>query len=282
MRVRIQSGAKSAVVDQSLGQPFTVSLAVHSLLVALAAFPLAFGRTQMWGEIGSGGVATPVNLVGGIPLPPSPVTNPVANDVPTMNPPEPKPVAKMEKVEPKEVAPPKLTGKEYQIEEKKQKKRWADIERERMAKELREFAQTPSNAIPGRGAPASNSMYSPMTTSQGSGGVGFGGDFGNQYGLYVRAVRDCISRHWDRSRIDPSVRSAPKVFVMFDIVGDGSIQGEKIATSSGIPSVDREALRAVQACSGRSEVGADQHLPPLPRDFGGKKVDVEVWFAFRQ
>ena len=162
MRVRIQSGARSVAVDQRLGQPFAVSLAIHSLLVALAAFPLAFGRGQVWGEIGTGGVATPVNLVGGIPLPPSPVTNPLATDVKTLNPPEPK----AERV--KEVAPPKPTptGKEYQIQDRKEKKKWADIENARMAKELRDLAQTPRNAIPGAGAPAGNSMYSPMTTDR--------------------------------------------------------------------------------------------------------------------
>lgn len=277
MRVRVQMGDKATdQVHPGLGQPFAFSLAMHFLLLALMIFPLAFGRSTTWGDIGSGGSGyMAVNLAAGIPLPPAANTNPVATDTNTMNPPEPK----AEKV--KELAPPTPTGKEYQIEERKQKKRWADIENERMAKELRDFANTPANAIPGSGGRASSSMYNPITSSQGQGGVGFSGDFGNRFGWYVRSVRECISRNWDRSRVDPSIRSAPKVFLAFDIIRDGTIVAEKVATSSGIPSVDREALRAVQACSGRRDVGAEAHLPPLPNDYSGKKVEVEVWFEFR-
>jgi outer membrane biosynthesis protein TonB len=277
MRVRVQIGSRTAAAaPPGLGQPFAFSLALHSLLLALIVFPLAFGRSSTWGEIGAGGSGyMAVNLTAGIPLPPAPVANPVATDTTTMNPPEPK-------AEPaKEATPPALSGKEYQMEMRRQKKRWQDIENERLAKELQKFSETPSNAIPGRGGRGSAPMYNPMTTSQGQGGVGFSGDFGNLYGWYVRAVRECISRHWDRTRIDPSIRSAPKVFLAFDIVRDGAIVGEKVATSSGIPSVDREALRAVQACSGRRDVGAEAHLPPLPVDYSGRKVEVEVWFEFR-
>jgi protein TonB len=240
--------------------------------------PLSFSnRRDIWGDPGTGGGAVAVNLTAGIPLPASQAPkNPVATDTPTVNPPEP------EKAKPAEKITPPKSAKEYQIEERNQKKLLAELERKRMLDELKHLPKADPNAVPGQGSKASSELYGRFPTGQGSGGIGFGGDFGSQFGWYVRAVRDCISRHWDRSRIDASVRTAPKVFLSFEIIRDGTIMNETVATSSGIPSVDREAIRAVQACSGRSNVGSDVHLPALPSAYSPGRVQVEVWFEFQQ
>ncbi len=271
MRVRVQSGERKG----GLGSAFTFSASLHGFLVVLLVVPMSFfGRANMWGDPGMGGSAVTVSLTGGIPLPVSEVPNPLATDTKTLNLPEP---AKSKTVE---KPTPTKTGKEYQIEERNQKKLLAELERKRMLADLKGIPKPESNALPGSGGRASSDLYGRFPTGQGSGGIGFGGDFGDRFGWYVRAVRDCISRHWDRGRVDSSIRSAPKVFLSFDILRDGTIVDERVATSSGVPSLDREAVRAVQACSGRS--GSDVHLPRLPNDYSGSKVPVEVWFEFQQ
>ena len=269
MIIRIQIGQEGGL---SLSAPLTFSAALHGLLFALALIPMP--HRSAWGAIGAGGgSAVTVNLTAGIPLPaPQAPPNPLATDTRTVNPPE----------KATEPATARASAKELQREERRQKQRLAELEKERLRRELAQLREPPPNAIPGEGARASSTLFGRFPTGQGAGGIGFGGDFGARYGWYVRAVRECISRHWDRSRLDPGIRSAPKVFLDFDILRDGAISGERISTSSGNPAVDREALRSVQACSGRTDVGADAHLPALPGDYSGSRVKVEVWFEFRQ
>ncbi len=266
--VRIVEGGQSP----GLAAPLAFSLMLHGALVALALVPMA--RPQSWGEAASGGgSAVAVNLTAGIPLPAAQApANPLATDTRTLNPPE-------------KTAPPaavRPSAKEVQIEQRREKKLLAEMERKQLRQELAQLRQPSPQEIPGEGSRASSTLFGRFPTGQGAGGIGFGGDFGARYGWYVRAVRECISRHWDRGRLDPGIRSAPKVFLDFEILRDGTIAGERITTSSGNPAVDREALRSVNACSGRRDVGADAHLPALPGDYAGSRVKVEVWFEFRQ
>jgi protein TonB len=256
--------------------PATISVIMHATLIGMAFVHLGFmSSTPPWGQGNGGLTATPINLTPGIPLPPSPVESKVATDTKTMNPPEVK-EEKAAKVE-KKPEPP-ATGKAFEIKTK-------DDEKKRllaMAKsDLIHSQKSPeTNLIPGKGARASNNeMLGAPNASAGSNGIGFGGDFGDRYGWYVRTVRECLTKNWDRNRIDTYVRTAPKVFVDFDILRDGSITAERVTTSSGVPAVDREAIRATQACSGRT---GESHLPALPGDFSGSKVPVEVYFDFKK
>jgi len=255
--------------------PATISVLMHAALIGMAFVHLGFMNNDIkWGTEGSGGgSAIPVTLKGGIPLPPAPVASNLATDTKTLNPPEVKD-EKPAKAEKKPEPPP--SGKAFEIKSKDdEKKRW----REMAEADLRKSQKVKDNTIPGSGARASNpEMSVPVNATAGSDGIGFGGDFADRYGWYVRTVRDCIGRNWDRNRIDTFVRTAPRAYVDFDILRDGSISAERIATSSGIPSIDREAVRAVEACGGH---GTD-HLPRLPGDFPSNKVSVEVYFEFKK
>lgn len=279
MRLRIQFGP-GANERESLKAPLTFSMALHGLLFGVALFGgvlVAPQHGQQWGEEGlGGGAAVPVNLTPTVPLPPSTgPENPLAADTRELHP------AEVKKPEP--VAPPPERGRELQLTERELKKKLAELERRQAQRELAQLRrQFPEGAIPGAGSGRASSPMYGMATGQGAGGIGFSGEFGALYGWYVRAVRECIARHWDRSRVDPAIRSAPRVYIEFDIQRDGTIQGERVTTSSSIPSIDREALRAVQACSGRRDVGADARLPELPRDYSGARVHVEVWFEFQK
>jgi TonB family protein len=285
MKVRIQIGGSSGSgarrQDGGLSAPpLTASVFLHGLLIAVAVFGgvlFASRNTVVWGEEGlGGGDAVPVNLLPSVPLPPSPgPQNPLASNTKEFYPAEKKPPA-----QPK----PQPSDKDFLLSQKELKKKLADLDHRLAQQDFNRLKrEIPPNAIPGRDSSgrASAPMYG-MATGQGSGGIGFSGEFGALYGWYVSAVKQCIATHWDRSRVDASIRAAPRVYVEFDIERSGVMQGERVATSSNIPSVDREALRAVQACSGRSDVGADVKLPELPRDYKGANVHAEVWFEFKK
>lgn len=138
----------------------------------------------------------------------------------------------------------------------------------------KEVVEPPTNAIPfgASGRPV-------MTTGQFSNDAGEGelsvgtGNFGERYGWYVSAVRSRISTNWLLSTISPNILTAPRVYLTFDILRDGSIDNVQITQSSGIPEVDRSALRAVLASN---------PLGALPPDFSGNKVSVNFYFDFRR
>lgn len=134
--------------------------------------------------------------------------------------------------------------------------------------------ETPSNAVPygqgGRPALA----YGQVSTGAGQIGYGFGdASFGDRYGWYVTAITRTISNNWLKSLVDQSVQKAPRVYVSFNIARDGSVNcGDvHVQQSSGVPSLDRSALRAV--C-------ASNPLPALPGDYRGGSVSVNFYFEY--
>jgi TonB family protein len=59
----------------------------------------------------------------------------------------------------------------------------------------------------------------------------------------------------------------------FTILRDGSVTDVEVTQPSGLPEVDRSALRAVLASN---------PLPALPPDYSGNKVKVKLYFDFRR
>jgi TonB family protein len=70
-----------------------------------------------------------------------------------------------------------------------------------------------------------------------------------------------------------NIRNAPRIYVSFDILRDGTITNVEITTGSGIASLDRSARRAVLASN---------PLGPLPSDFLGRSINVSFWFDYRR
>ena len=157
-------------------------------------------HAQLWGEEGfGGGRAVPVNLAPSVPLARrAAARNPLAADT--------RELYRAESRKPKR-ARPASSARELQLSERDWKKRLAELERRQTRRELAQLrGELPEGAIPGTtSGRASSPMYG-MATGQGAGGIGFSGRFGLLYGWYVRAVRQCIARHWDRGRIDPAHR----------------------------------------------------------------------------
>ncbi|MGH9327647.1 MAG: energy transducer TonB [Terriglobia bacterium] len=132
----------------------------------------------------------------------------------------------------------------------------------------------PPNAIPtgANGNPAMN--FGQIVNSTGQGVLLFkGGNFGELYGWYVEAVKNRISSNWLLSIINPQILSARRVYVEFDILRNGTIADVKLTQSSGIPEVDRSALRAVYASS---------PLAPLPAGYKGNNIHVDFYFDFHR
>ncbi len=100
-------------------------------------------------------------------------------------------------------------------------------------------------------------------------GVGIGGarldqaDF--QYPYYTERMILAIGMNWFK----PAQVVSIKPVVRFHVERDGTVSDPEIEVSSGLPFVDRAALRAVIASS---------PLPPLPPEYGGSRLGVHLLF----
>ncbi len=128
----------------------------------------------------------------------------------------------------------------------------------------------PSNAIPyGQGG---RPALAYGQSSTGAGAARFGdSNFGDQYGWYVDAITRAISQNWLKSLVDTSISRAPRVYLSFDVGRNGKISNIGVQQSSGIPSLDRSAQRAVYA---------SDPLPALPTDYRGSSVNVIFYFEY--
>ncbi len=252
---------------ESLGGTLALSLGLHALL-----FVTAFGYTILGPRLGRGagrswgtGGAVRVNAVTSLPGMPLPAPLlATRSTLATENP-------GLYKTQPQtrpEVTEPEVEIPKFQRAVKPEK---ATRVNKRIQKEA---LSTPENAIPFGlgGRPALT--YTPVVNSAGEGGLHFGdGNFGDRYSWYVAAVRNRISNNWLLSTVSPTILSAPRVYLTFDVDHDGTVHNIQITQSSGIPEVDRSALRAVLASN---------PLGPLPADYSGSKVSVEFYFDFRR
>src|SRR2546429_3569607 len=108
------------------------------------------------------------------------------------------------------------------------------------------------------------------------GGFGFsggGGDFGSRYGWYVQVVQQKVRQNWLAYEVDPRIKEANRFYLVFDITRDGRPTNVRVEQSSGIPSLDISAIRAVQRID---------TFGPLPSEYSGSKVSVEFWFDYKK
>jgi len=132
--------------------------------------------------------------------------------------------------------------------------------------------EPPPNAVPyGQGGRPALS-YGQFSTGAGEAGIGFGdAAFGDRYGTYVNAITRAISNNWLKSMVDSRVQRAPRVYLTFEIARDGRISSVEVQQSSGVPTLDRSAMRAVLA---------SDPLPPLPSDYRGSDIKVRFYFEY--
>jgi protein TonB len=124
-------------------------------------------------------------------------------------------------------------------------------------------------AVPyGEGGPTSG-PFGAVSTNNYKGGFSFqNADFGGKYGWYVDKVKRTVQQQWNTYEIDPRIKAPHRAFIEFDIMRDGTPGNVHLAQSSGVPSLDQSAMRAIQRIDG---FGA------LPE---GNKVTVDFWFDY--
>ena len=240
---------------------FGLHLAFAVFVVLYATFISGFGRNS-WGS-GGGGDAMGATLVSSVPLPavPAETTNVLATESKGLSKSQPT----VQEKEPEAIPNPDKNTKT--------KIRPAPVKTETQRKPEPEPAE--SNQIPyGEGGPVSG----PYTMNAGGakGGFGFtgsGGDFGSRYSYYVQAVQRRVTENWLKYEVDPRITEAKRVYVTFDIARDGHPSNVEIEQSSGVPSLDQSAVRALQRIDS---------FGPLPVDYSGSKVSVEFWFDFKR
>ncbi len=244
------------------GGPLAWSAFLHALLfggiVLYTAILGGFGSST-WGGSGGGG-AISATLVNSIPLPASQVQtqNIVAHESKGLSQSLP---------QTKEEIPEAIPIPERET------KRKPGPQRSTTAKKI----EPPrDNVAPfGQGGPLSG-PYSVFQSGGAKGGFGFtggGGDFGSRHAWYVDAVRRKVSENWMKYEIDPSISAARRVYITFDILRDGSPTNIELEQTSGVPSLDQSAVRALQRID---------TFGPLPPDYSGSRVSVEFWFDYRR
>ena len=240
---------------------FHVSLVILAAAYNILGINWAGGHSgKNWGQGGAVHVSA-VSSLPGVPLPTPQLAT--QNTLATQN-----PGLYQSEVKPKLQPPPDAK----QIP--KFKESVAQEKPIRVNKRIQEEQTPPDNAVPYGlgGKPSMN--YNQFTNSAGGGGLSFGeGNFGDRFGWYVDAVRNRISSNWLLSTISPSILTAPRVYVTFDILREGTVTNVQVTQSSGNAEVDRSAIRAVLASN---------PLGPLPPGYSGNKVTVEFFFDFRR
>jgi len=236
------------------------------LHVAIAGFIVLYavfgpgGRGGTWGA-GGGGDAMGVTLVSSVPLPASAVQtqNVLANESKGLTQSLPKAVEK----EPDAIPIADKNAKS------KPKPRSSASQKPQPEEEA-------SNVVPfGEGGPVSG-PYGTFNAGGAKGGFGFtggGGDFGSRYAWYVRVVQQKVSENWLKYEVDARITEAQRVYVTFDIGRDGHPSSVQVEQSSGVPSLDQSAVRALQRID---------TFGPLPGDYSGNKVSVEFWFDYKR
>jgi len=248
------------------GRALAWSAGLH---VGITAFLLIFsailtGRTgDTWGA-GGGGEAIGATLVSTIPLPANPAQtkNVLANQSKGLTQSQPK-------IEQKEADAIEIQGKNAKI---KPKKKQETVSKEKPQPEPEE--ETNQVAF-GEGGPVSGpyGTFSAAGAKGGFGITGSGGDFGTKYAWYVHVIQQKVAENWLKYEVDPKITSAQRVYITFDVARDGHPSNVQIEQSSGVPSLDISAVRALQRID---------TFGPLPPDYSGNKISVEYWFDYKR
>jgi protein TonB len=247
------------------GPALTWSVGLHLAIVAgLLGYSAIFSGPsgQGWGA-GGGGEAMGVTLASTVPLPASArqTENILANESKGITKSQPKP-------EPKEPDAIEIQGKNAKIKPKK-------IETATKAKPQAAPVEETNQVAFGEGGPVSG-PYGSFSAGGAKGGFGFtggGGDFGTRFSWYVRVVQQKVAENWLKYEVDSRVSTAQRVYITFDIARDGHPGNVQVEQSSGVPSLDISAQRAIQRID---TFGA------LPPDYSGSKISVEFWFDYKR
>jgi TonB family protein len=243
-----------------IAAPFLGAILIHLSIVGVVfLYWYWLGRpAEIIGDANAGGSAYSVGITKSIPIPQREAPpNPVANDsqstvrtAPAKQETEKPPIPDKTAVEIPDKAKPKKPDEKPRNQQKY-------------------MTPAPQNQIYSQSRQAvSNPMYGGPA---GSGQVGVGpntplGD--NRLGWYAELIRQRLTQNWQSGGLGGG---AP-VIVSFTIMRDGSIRDPKVFQSSGNPTIDNTALRAVYSSN---------PLPPLPPQVTGSTLPAQYTFQIR-
>lgn len=244
---------------RALGWSAGFHLAVTAFILL---FPLIFKGSsgEGWGA-GGGGEAMGVTLVSSVPLPANaaPTQNVLANESKGLTKSQPK-------IEEKAPDAIEIQGKNAKIKPKKPPAPTKAKSEPAPEEETNQVAF-------GEGGPVSG-PYGTFAAGGAKGGFGItggGGDFGTRYGWYVQVIQRKVSDNWLKYEVDPRISGAQRVYITFDVARDGHPYNVQVEQSSGVPSLDQSAVRALQRID---------TFGTLPPDYSGNKISVEYWFDY--
>jgi periplasmic protein TonB len=240
--------------------PFLGSLFFHLAVVGVfVASWLWTNRTrQNLGDINpGGGPSYSVSPVHNIPIPRRDAPpNPVANDT----------ESQVRTAPAKQETEKRQPDKAIEIPDKQKPKRQA----ERPQQQKKYLEPAPQNQVYSRTRQA---VSSPMYGQSGSGQVGIGPNspLGNRLGWYAELIRERIAQNWRTNGLDARSQSSPAV-VSFTIMRDGSVRNPQVVQSSGNPTIDNTALRAVYESN---------PMPALPPQITDSYISAQFTFNLR-
>ena len=182
----------------------------------------------------------------------------------TARPPAPQPPAKPRIEKPPEEAPPPPSSKAVLLPAKEEKKKKPTPPPAPAASST--TSRAPDVSLPASGEGSGTGSSSVAGGAGGTAGIG-GAQFDQpdfRYGYYIEAIQLALSTNWFKPT--PVIPTPPVVH--FKINRDGSVADPEVVRSSGLPYVDRAAVRAVLAST----------FPPLPADWTGEYVGLRVTF----
>jgi periplasmic protein TonB len=249
---------------RALARSAGLHVGVAAMLLGYVAVYHGGGGTT-WGA-GGGGEAIGATLVSTVPLPANPAQtqNVLANQSKGVTQSQPKVEEK-----PPEPDTIDIQGKNKKIKPKKNQET-ASKEKPQPAPE-----EETNQVAFGEGGPVSGpyGTFSAAGAKGGFGITGAGGDFGTKYAWYVRVIQQKVSDNWLKYEVDPRINNAQRVYITFDVMKDGHPANVQVEQSSGVPSLDISAVRALQRID---------TFGPLPPDYSGSKISVEYWFDYKK
>ena len=255
---------------EPFGGPIAGSFLLHLFViagVAVLAYFVGHIRGNEWGNNQAPG-AIQATLVSSAPTIPLPSEAPPTPNVLATEQPSEAPAIREQKAVPvpePEAIPIPMKKPEKKVPEKKQAPPPAPKHAQPQPQQHRaQFGEAPATQIPHSlaGNPGQNT---PINVT--GGGQGF------NYPYYVGIIQRKVQQAWYLQEVDPRTPGGLQAKVIFSIARDGTPSNIRISQSSGSPSLDSSALRAVQRV---------ESFGPLPPGYSGSSVSVEYTFSYDQ
>lgn len=256
----------------TLGRPkISGSLLLHLGFVVAAvigSFAGRFMHHSQWGNQQAPGAiqATLVSSAPAIPLPQDtpPTPNVLATQEPSMAPAPPLP--KIAPIPPPDAIPvPERKLHKPKKQEEKPRRQSPKFAQPQPKQYRARFGEAPATEMPRSMAAQQNNANNPVDVT--------GGSQGFDYPYYVSIIQRKVSQNWYTPEVSPTTPTGSQVKITFLIARDGSASNIRVEQSSGYPSLDSSAVRAVQRV---------ENFSPLPSGYSKSSLYVEYTFTYRQ